>query len=132
MALTVQQRLDRLKVRTEELKYWRAREGVTVGGWSIDGSPIEIGGAWPNRVGVHKFAATADADQSSLSGPNSTSAPTSAPSETRKLTSGAGADATARCSSSPARSRACASTIGARSPRPADHRGSTRSTMTGR
>lgn len=60
MALTVQQRLDRLKVRTEELKYWRAREGVTVGGWSIDGSPIEIGGAWPNRVGVHKFAATAE------------------------------------------------------------------------
>ena len=60
MALTVQQRLDRLKVRTEELRYWRAREGVTVAGWTIDGGPIEIGGAWPNRIGVHKFAATAE------------------------------------------------------------------------
>ena len=42
MALTVSQRLDRLRVRSEELRYWRAREGVTVTGWSIDGAPIEI------------------------------------------------------------------------------------------
>jgi alpha-mannosidase len=60
MALTVSQRLDRLRVRSEELRYWRAREGVTVTGWSIDGAPIEIGGAWPSREGVHKFAATAE------------------------------------------------------------------------
>ena len=60
MALTVSQRLERVRVRSEELRYWRAREGVTVGGWSIDGTPIEIGGAWPSREGVHKFAATAE------------------------------------------------------------------------
>ena len=60
MALTVQQRLDRLKVRTEELKYWRAREGAAVNGWSLDGKPIEVGGAWWNRDGVHKFAASAE------------------------------------------------------------------------
>ncbi|MEO8759017.1 MAG: glycoside hydrolase family 38 C-terminal domain-containing protein [Devosia sp.] len=60
MALSVQQRLDRLKVRTEELKYWHVREGVTISGWSLDGAPIAIGGAWPNREGVHKFAATAE------------------------------------------------------------------------
>ncbi len=60
MALNNAQRLDRLKVRIEELKYWRAREGVTVTGWSIDGTPIEIGGAWPSRLGVHQFAATAE------------------------------------------------------------------------
>src|ERR1700712_3610460 len=60
MALTVPQRLDRLKVRTEELKYWRAREGVTVNGWTLDGKPIEIGAAWWSREGVHKFAASAE------------------------------------------------------------------------
>ena len=38
MALTNQQRLDRLKVRLEELAYWRAREGVPVTGWTTDGS----------------------------------------------------------------------------------------------
>ena len=60
MALNTQQRLDRLKARLDELKYWRAREGVTVDGWSIDGQPIAIGGAWPDRKGVHKFATTAE------------------------------------------------------------------------
>src|SRR4051794_33189079 len=60
MALSIPQRLDRLKVRNEELKYWRAREGLTVTGWTVDGLPIDIGGGWPNREGVHKFAATAE------------------------------------------------------------------------
>src|SRR3569623_1177068 len=60
MALTVSQRLERVRVRSEELRYWRAREGVAVTGWSIDGSPIELGGACPSRDGVHKFAATAE------------------------------------------------------------------------
>jgi alpha-mannosidase len=60
MALTTPQRLGRLKTRLDELKYWRAREGVNVTGWTIDGAPIAIGGAWPDRKGVHKFAATAE------------------------------------------------------------------------
>jgi alpha-mannosidase len=60
MAMTTEQRLARLKVRLEELKYWRAREGLTVTGWTLDGQPIAIGGAWPDRKGVHKFAATAE------------------------------------------------------------------------
>jgi alpha-mannosidase len=59
MALTVRQRLDRLKIRIEELRYWRAREGVSVAGWTIDGAPIALGGAWPSREGVHRFAAEA-------------------------------------------------------------------------
>ena len=50
MALTVSQRLERVRVRSEELRYWRAREGVAVGGWSIDGKPIELGGAWPSHL----------------------------------------------------------------------------------
>ena len=60
MALNIQQRLDRLKVRSEELKYWRAREGVTVNGWTLDGKPIELGAAWWSREGVHKFTASAE------------------------------------------------------------------------
>jgi alpha-mannosidase len=60
MAMTTQQRLDRLKVRLEELKYWRAREGIPVTGWTLDGTPIAIGAAWPDRKGVHKFTATAE------------------------------------------------------------------------
>jgi alpha-mannosidase len=60
MTLTVQQRLDRLKVRTDELRYWRAREGVVITAWTLDGTPIDIGGVWPSRLGVHKFAASAE------------------------------------------------------------------------
>ncbi|MBI4920964.1 MAG: alpha-mannosidase [Devosia nanyangense] len=60
MALNIQQRLDRLKVRLEELTYWCARETIAVTGWSIDGAPIAVGGAWPSRDGVHRFAATAE------------------------------------------------------------------------
>lgn len=45
------------------------------------------------RTAASKFTATADTDQSSLQGPNCTSAPTSAPSEAGKQTSGAGASA---------------------------------------
>src|SRR3982750_2150140 len=60
MALTVQQRLDRLEERNDELRFWRAREGATVSGWTIDGRPIDIGGGWPDRMGVHKFAASAE------------------------------------------------------------------------
>ena len=55
MALNTQQRLDRLKVRLEELKYWRARETVNVTGWTLDGSPIEIGAAWPDRAWRAQF-----------------------------------------------------------------------------
>ena len=60
MAINNAQRLDRLKVRLDELRYWRAREALTVNGWSLDGQPIAIGAAWPDRVGVHRFTATAE------------------------------------------------------------------------
>jgi alpha-mannosidase len=60
MALTVQQRLDRLRVRSEELKYWRIREGINIERWTIDGVAATLGVAWPSRLGVHKFTATAE------------------------------------------------------------------------
>jgi alpha-mannosidase len=60
MALSLEQRLTRLKVRLDELRYWRAREGVAIDGWSIDGGAIDVGGGWPSHEGVHGFAATAE------------------------------------------------------------------------
>lgn len=61
MALTIAQRLERLKVRLDELFWWREREAVGVEGWTFDGAPIAIGAAWPRRDGVVTLAATAEA-----------------------------------------------------------------------
>ncbi len=60
MALTLNQRLDRLRTRIGELSYWRAREGVTIDGWTLDGAPIAHGAGWPDRKGVHKLMARAE------------------------------------------------------------------------
>lgn len=60
MALTLGQRLDRLKVRQQELRYWRVRDAVPVEGWSFDGQPIAPGAAWPHRDGAVKFASSAE------------------------------------------------------------------------
>ncbi len=59
MALTTAQRLDRLKVRLEELVYWRTRESVAVTGWMLDEAPLSLGDPWPDRKGVHRFSANA-------------------------------------------------------------------------
>ncbi len=59
MSLTLQQRLDRINVRVEELEFWRERETVPVEGWQFDGAPIALGGFWPRNDGVRKMAARA-------------------------------------------------------------------------
>ena len=59
MSLTLQQRLDRINVRVEELEFWRERETVPVDGWQFDGAPIALGGFWPRNDGVRKLAAEA-------------------------------------------------------------------------
>ncbi len=56
MTLSIEQRLDRIKVRLDELTWWRERESVPVGGWTLNGKPIEVGAPWPNRDGVQSFA----------------------------------------------------------------------------
>ena len=61
MALTTAQRLDRLKARTAELAFWRDRESSRIDGWTLDGTPIEVGAPWPSRLGTHIFAARAEA-----------------------------------------------------------------------
>lgn len=62
MALSIEQRLDRIKVRLDELTWWRERETVPVGGWMFNGSPIEVGAPWPGGDGVvQSFAAAVQA-----------------------------------------------------------------------
>jgi len=57
MALNLNQRIQRIAVRLDELTYWRERESVPVVGWTADGAPIEEGAPWPTREGVVSFTA---------------------------------------------------------------------------
>ncbi|OWW04075.1 alpha-mannosidase [Rhizobium sp. R72] len=59
MTLTLHQRLERLRVRTAELEYWRSRETVEIDGWTFDDEPIAIGAPWPRSDGIVRFAAFA-------------------------------------------------------------------------
>lgn len=63
MALTHSQRLDLLTVRAEELTYWRVRRSQPLTGWTVDGSPIAIGGAWPTSEGTLSFAVSGQVPQ---------------------------------------------------------------------
>src|SRR5882757_8400512 len=59
MSLTLKQRLDRLEVRVEELKYWREREIAPIERWTFEGEPIRLGDPWPRRDGVVRLGAEA-------------------------------------------------------------------------
>ncbi|HEV7276705.1 MAG TPA: glycoside hydrolase family 38 C-terminal domain-containing protein [Devosiaceae bacterium] len=61
MVLTMAQRLERLKVRLEELFWWRERESIAIEGWTCNGAPIEPGAPWPGREGLFEFAASVTA-----------------------------------------------------------------------
>ncbi len=52
MTLTPTQRIERLRVRIDELACWRAREHVDLERWSFGGAPLALGAAWPQRDGV--------------------------------------------------------------------------------
>ena len=56
MVLSLEQRLERVKVRLEELFFWREREVFPLADWTLNGAPIAIGAPWPSRDGVQKFA----------------------------------------------------------------------------
>ncbi|WP_176084688.1 alpha-mannosidase [Martelella sp. HB161492] len=57
MSLTHEQRLDRIRVRLQELEYWRARASHRVDGWRCDGVAIARGEAWPVTEGRRRFEA---------------------------------------------------------------------------
>ncbi len=59
MALSIAQRLARLRHRTAELDHWRERETIVLDGWRFDGTPIAIDAFWPRRDGVVRMEATA-------------------------------------------------------------------------
>ena len=52
MALTLRQRLDRLRKRLIELDQWTVRRRVAVDGWTFNGAPIDQNQPWPTRDGV--------------------------------------------------------------------------------
>ncbi|WDR06940.1 glycoside hydrolase family 38 C-terminal domain-containing protein [Devosia rhodophyticola] len=59
MSLTLAQRLDRVKVRIDELGFWRARQTCPISDWTFNGTPIALGEFWPGKDGVQHFAAHA-------------------------------------------------------------------------
>ncbi len=61
MALSLDQRRERLRQRLSELEAWRVRARAPIGGWSCDGAPIAVGAPWPSPEGVRRFAARAEA-----------------------------------------------------------------------
>ena len=59
MALSMQQRLGRLKTRLNELHLWRVAESRPVEGWTFDGEPIGLGAPWSRIDGVFRLEAAA-------------------------------------------------------------------------
>lgn len=52
MALTLEQRIERLATRIDELTFWLEREHRPLDAWLFNGQSIEVGQAWPSREGV--------------------------------------------------------------------------------
>jgi alpha-mannosidase len=52
MSLTITQRLDRLAVRLEEIRFWLVREYQDLEQWRFEGDPLALGQPWPTREGV--------------------------------------------------------------------------------
>jgi alpha-mannosidase len=54
--LTPAQRREWLGVRIDELRGWLHRARFDLTRWTFDGTSLEVGAAWPDRAGVHRFA----------------------------------------------------------------------------
>ena len=52
MSLTVEQRLDWLEVRIDELRPWQLRAWTDLDEWTWDGEPLALGARWPQRIGL--------------------------------------------------------------------------------
>ena len=61
MTITTEQRRQRLRMRIAELASWRVKEQAPIKGWTFNGAPIDLGGAWPENDGVAKFSASGEA-----------------------------------------------------------------------
>jgi alpha-mannosidase len=53
--LTLDQRIDRVRRRLDELGLWTARDVVDLDAWSVDGRRVGRGEPWPRRDGVVRF-----------------------------------------------------------------------------
>src|SRR5947209_1887882 len=52
MVLTVEQRLDSLEVRLNEMNCWNDRASVDLQDWTFNGEPWQAGQPWPTRQGI--------------------------------------------------------------------------------
>lgn len=50
--LSIDQRLERLRVRLRELAFWRWRDHLDLGRWTFEGRPLGLGRAWPDTASV--------------------------------------------------------------------------------
>jgi alpha-mannosidase len=55
--LSIGQRTHRLAERLAEITLWRDRAELVLDSWLMDGTPLALGAAWPDRSGVHELAA---------------------------------------------------------------------------
>jgi alpha-mannosidase len=56
VALSIEQRLQRLEVRLGELGHWRVRAAAPLDSWRFDGDPLSVGQPWPNVDGLHEIS----------------------------------------------------------------------------
>ena len=52
MLLSIEQRLERIRVRVEELGFWRVRASKSLDDWTFDGIGVRLGQRWPRVDGV--------------------------------------------------------------------------------
>src|SRR5918992_435350 len=52
MLLSIEQRLERIRVRVEELGFWRVRVSKSLDDWTFDGIGVRLGQRWPRVDGV--------------------------------------------------------------------------------
>jgi len=56
MTISTPQRLERLKVRLDELRFWLVRDHLDLTQWSFNGLPLALGAPWPERDAVQQLA----------------------------------------------------------------------------
>lgn len=60
MALSTEQRLHRLCVRTDDLLHWQIRASLPIAEWTCNGAPLALGEPWPAAEPPFTFSASAE------------------------------------------------------------------------
>jgi alpha-mannosidase len=52
MTMTIEQRIERLRVRLDELGFWTTAARINLDEWTFDGMALQLGAAWPRHDGI--------------------------------------------------------------------------------